>query len=144
MSTNLEEASWEIELLLTSLHVQVSNHKKRLKSLKRFHDFVSNPGDGRVGFEESTGRCFYDDDVLTLFTGRKPYGSFGAAVCGLLLACGEQSSSFTSSSSPRVGRSSSLEAIPGPVKLKRSAFHAIRLLFFLVFEARVDDWEENR
>ena len=140
-----EDSTFEISLLLSSLATG-ANHKRRLKSLKRFKDYVSTPspasqssvsergpgphsGDGEdrdAGSKAAwKGHSFYDDDVVHLFTGRSVSDpDEGAAASGLLAACGEPSSS-----------SSAFDVHC----LKRSTADAIKLLFYLVFEAPTGD-----
>ena len=104
--------------------------------MKRFKDFVAHPTFSRG--EPWKGRCFYDDDVLYLLSGRSPPDSSIGLVCGLLAACGEVSSSSSSGGSI-VRESEATIGDLGLVKLKRSACDAIKLLFYLVFEAVLDD-----
>ena len=159
MDQSADDSSFEISLLLRTLPVQNSN-KKRVKALSRFYEYVTTPDDGAPAASNWRGRSFYDDDVLWLLTGHPPSGSSESGSCGLVPACGEPSSStsYASSSShaPRmslasvggkIGNDSSMSSDQhrgGGGGLKRSAANAIRLLFYLVFEARVDDGDEVR
>ena len=128
MEEELEDSAYECRVLLRGLHVQNSNHKRRLKSMKRFKDFTAFRPDVSGG-EPWKGCCFYDDDVLYLLTGKTPSTSSDGLVCGLLAACGEVSSSSSSVSSP-IRESESTVGGLGVVKLKRSAADAIKLLFY--------------
>ncbi|GMH76122.1 hypothetical protein TrST_g9457 [Triparma strigata] len=157
MDQSADDSSFEISLLLRTLPVQ-NSHKKRLKALSRFYEYVTTPDDGAPAASNWRGRSFYDDDVLWLLTGHPPSGSSESGSCGLVPACGEPSSSTLSASSSSHAPRMSLASVGGKIGndssmssdqhrgvgggLKRSAANAIRLLFYLVFEARVDDGDE--
>lgn len=154
MDQSADDSSFEISLLLRTLPVQNSN-KKRVRALNRFRDYVAIPDNGVSTAASWRGRSFYDDDVLWLLTGHPPSGSSERGPsCGLVPACGEPSSSSSSSTAPRMSLASVSSKFGNDISmssdqhrgtgggLKRSAANAIRLLFYLVFEAKVDDGDE--
>ena len=120
MDSAAEDSNYEISVLLRSLNAGVTNHRKRSKALQRFKSYLETPDyDSLVSASGGGGREFYDDDVVWLLSGRTLAGSSEIGqMTGLIPACGEPSTSGG---------------------LKRSAAEAIKLLFYLVFEAVVDE-----
>ena len=115
-----DDSNYEISILLKSLHAGLSNNRKRSKALQRFRSYLETSNVDTTS-DSAGGRQFYDDDIVWLLSGRPPVGSFEPGLgqmTGLIPACGEPSTSGG---------------------LKRSAAEAIKLVFYLVFEAVVDE-----
>ena len=92
MSDPLEDSSFEVASLLASLPVSASSHRKRIKAIDRFREYLAIPDSG-TATEGWLGRCFYDDDVKLLMVGGDTgEGGGGRPSCGVLAAAGEPSS----------------------------------------------------